>query len=129
MKKLMVLMVIGIAAFAISASLPVENAGTTIVGTWKTIDDETGKARSHVKVFKAKNGMYYGKIEKLLNRTPDEGVDPYCEVCPKDDYRYKKRVIGMNIVTKMKASKDVKSASGGQILDPLGRSQTWIRIK
>jgi uncharacterized protein (DUF2147 family) len=158
MKKLMVLMAVAIAAFAISASLPAEQAGTTIVGTWKTIDDETGKARSHVKVYKAKDGKYYGKIEKLLNRTKEEGDDPYCKVCPKNDYRYNKRVITMNIVSKMKASSDLKSASGGNILDPksgksykcsmsvkdggkklnvrgymgisaLGRTQTWIRIK
>jgi uncharacterized protein (DUF2147 family) len=158
MKKLMVLMAIAVAAFAISASLPVESAGTTIVGTWKTIDDETGKARSHVKIYKAKDGKYYGKIEKLLNRTKEEGDDPYCKVCPKDDYRYNKRVIGMSIVSRMKGSSDLKSASGGKILDPksgksykcsmsvadggkklnvrgymgisaLGRTQTWIRIK
>ncbi len=158
MKNLMVLMAIAVAAFAISASLPVENAGTTIVGTWKTIDDETGNARSHVKVYKAKDGKYYGKIEKLLNRTEGEPADPLCEVCPKDDYRYNKRVITMNIVSKMKASSDLTSASGGFILDPksgkkykcsmsvkeggkklnvrgyvgisaLGRTQTWIRVK
>ena len=164
MKKLMMLMIIGVAAFAISASLPVETSlpaenGDTIVGTWKTIDDETGKARSHVKIYKStKNGLYYGKILKLLNRTADEGKDPYCKVCPKNDYRYNKRVVGMNIITKMKASNGIKSASGGSILDPksgkiykcsmttkeggkklsvrgyigisaLGRSQTWIRIK
>lgn len=145
------------AAFAIAASLPSQN-GTTIVGEWKTIDDETGKARSHVKIFKAKDGLYYGKITKLLNRQPDEDKDPYCTACPKSDYRYNKRVIGMSIVSKMKASKDLKSASGGKILDPkggkiygcnmtvtdggkkmkvrgylgiaaLGRTQTWIRVK
>lgn len=157
-------MVMAVAAFAISATMPVEASlptenGTTIVGTWKTIDDETGKARSHVQIYKSsKNGLYYGKILKLLNRTPDEGEDPYCEVCPENDYRHNQRVIGMNIITKMKASSDAQSASGGSILDPksgkiykcsmtikeggkklsvrgyigisaLGRSQTWIRIK
>ena len=38
MKKLMLLMTM--AAFAIAASLPSQN-GTTILGEWKTIDDET----------------------------------------------------------------------------------------
>jgi uncharacterized protein (DUF2147 family) len=154
MKKLIVLM--AIAAFTISASLPAENT-TTILGTWKTIDDETGKARSHVRIYKANDGLYYGKIEQLLNRTKEEGTDPYCTACPKGDYRYNQRVIGMSIVSKMKASSDLKSASGGSILDPksgkiyscnmsvtdggkklnvrgfvgvaaLGRTQTWIRI-
>ena len=36
------------------------------VGIWKTISDEDGKPKSHVKVFKGKDGKLYGKIVKLL---------------------------------------------------------------
>lgn len=150
MKKLMLLLLMATFAFGVNAQ--------TIVGVWKSIDDETGKAKSHIKVYQGKDGKYYGKVIKLLNRTKEEGDDPYCEECPKKDYRYKKRVIGMNVMTSMKASADLKSASGGKILDPkngkiygcnmklsedgkelnvrgylgfaaLGRTQTWIRIE
>lgn len=154
MKKLMLLVLAAGAFMMISAT----TASDTIVGKWKTIDDETGKARSIVQIKKAKDGTYFGEIQELLNRTADEDKDPYCTKCKKNDYRYNKRVIGMAIVTKMKASKDLKSASGGKILDPkngkvygcsmkvidggkkmnvrgflgisaLGRTQTWIRVK
>jgi len=150
MKQIMLLLLMATFAIGVNAQ--------TVVGVWKTIDDKTGKAKSHVKVFKGKDGKYYGKIVKLLNRTKAEGEDPLCVECPKKDYRYNKRVIGMNIMTKMKVSKDMKSANGGRILDPkngksygckmklskdgkklnvrgflgfaaLGRTQTWIRIK
>jgi uncharacterized protein (DUF2147 family) len=150
MKQLMLLLLMATFAIGVNAQ--------TIVGVWKTIDDKTGKARSHVKIYKGKDGKYYGKIIKLLNRTKEEGDDPYCTKCSKKDYRHNKRVIGMNIMTRMKGGKGLKSASGGKILDPkngkvygcnmklsengkklkvrgylgfsaLGRTQTWIRLK
>ena len=125
----------------------------TIVGTWKTVDDETGLARSHVKIYKAKNGKYYGKIIKLLNRQPDEPMDPLCVSCPKNDARYNKKIIGMKIITGL--NKVGEEYKGGKILDPqkgkiytckiwlkdqatlklrgyLGpfyRTQTWYRVK
>jgi hypothetical protein len=37
-----------------------------IEGKWKTIDDETGKAKSIVEIFKKSDGKYYGKISQLL---------------------------------------------------------------
>ena len=36
-----------------------------IVGEWKTIDDETGKTLSVVKIYK-QNNLYYGKIIKVF---------------------------------------------------------------
>jgi uncharacterized protein (DUF2147 family) len=126
MKKLMLLLtvaaVVSIAATPVNDVLEnttsaIENApqgDEDVVGLWKTIDDETGKAKSYVKIYKAKNGMYYGKITKLLNRTADEEQDPYCEVCP--SYRQGQRIIGMKIITKMTKKGDVYS--GGTILDP-----------
>ena len=151
MKELMLLLVMS--AFALNVS------AQTIVGTWKTIDDETGKAKSIVKIYKnTKDGTYYGKIVELLNRAKGD-EDPYCKECPKTDYRHNKRVIGMNIISKMKASSDVKTAKSGTIINPkngkiyrctmkviekgkklevrgsipnfsfLGKTQTWIRVE
>ena len=47
------------------------------VGTWRTIDDETGKPKSHVEIYE-QNGKLYGKITKLLN--PSE-PNPTCKKC------------------------------------------------
>lgn len=132
-------------------------AQNSIVGTWKTIDDETGDVKSQVQIYKAKDGRYYGKIIKLY-RKPNEEQNPKCTKCPKKDDRYNQPINGMIIVTRMKAASDLKSASSGKILDPksgktygcnmtvqdggkklkvrgflgiaaLGRTQTWLRVQ
>jgi uncharacterized protein (DUF2147 family) len=88
-------------------------SGKSCIGVWKTVDDETGKARSQVRIWE-ESGKYYGKIEKLLNRTADEDVDPVCTVCPGD--RKNKKVIGMSILRGM--VKESNRYAQGTILDP-----------
>jgi uncharacterized protein (DUF2147 family) len=109
-------------AFAILAAMNFtfvnENppADDPIVGIWRTIDDETGKPKSMVKMYLAKNGKYYGTITELLNRGADEDKDPTCTVCPKDDYRHGQKIIGMKIVSNL--NKKGGEYTGGTILDP-----------
>lgn len=86
----------------------------SIVGTWKTIDDESGKPRSVVDIYE-KDGRYYGKIIKLF-RDPGEDPDPICEEC--EDYRKGQKVIGMEIITDMKYDKGDDEYRKGEILDP-----------
>ena len=83
-----------------------------ITGSWKTIDDETGKEKSIVKIYEAQNGMYYGKISTLLDK--DKGDNPICDVCPDD--RKNKPVLNMVIIKEL--SKNGDTYSGGKILDP-----------
>jgi uncharacterized protein (DUF2147 family) len=81
-----------------------------MIGVWKTIDDETGEAKSHVKIFKATNGLYYGKIIKLLK-------DPADKKCTKCTGNLKDQpIVGMLIITKMKADGD--ELNDGKIMDP-----------
>lgn len=87
---------------------------SSIVGKWKTIDDETGKPRSVVEIFE-KEGKYYGKIVKLF-RGPGEEQDPICEKCPGD--RKNQKIIGMEIITAMKYDAGDKEYEDGEILDP-----------
>jgi len=89
-------------------------AGQGIVGTWKTIDDETNEAKSIVEIVE-KNGKYYGSVIKIF-RTPDEDPDPICEECDAEDDRYRKKVIGMQILRDME--KSGTEYAGGSILDP-----------
>ena len=121
-----------------------------IVGKWKTIDDKDGSAKSIVYIFKATNGKYYGKIEKLLKEPEKLCTD--CEGSNKDQ-----PIQGMQIINNL-IEKDGK-LTDGTILDPktgkvykcnisldksgeklivrgsldkggwIGRSQTWIRAK
>jgi uncharacterized protein (DUF2147 family) len=83
-----------------------------IFGKWKTIDDNTGKARSIVEITKI-NGKAYGKILNLF-REPGEELDPICDEC--SDYRKDVKVIGMTIITDMEHDGD--EWEDGEILDP-----------
>jgi len=80
-----------------------------IVGSWKTIDDKTGEAKSVVRIYKGTDGKYYGKIEKLFNNP-----DKKCDKC-KDENK-DKPVLGLVIITEMKEKSD--KLDGGYILDP-----------
>lgn len=165
MKKLLLLL--AVASIVSIAAIPVNSttdnvesnieelspAAAGVVGIWKSIDDETGKAKSHVKIYLAKNGKYYGKIVKLLNRGADEEKDPSCDICPEGDYRHGQKIIGMKIISGLE--KSGSTYGGGTILDPkkgkiytcklwaegkdklkvrgyigpLYRTQTWHRVK
>lgn len=123
-----------------------------IVGKWKTIDDETGKAKSVVEIYKGTDGLYYGKIIKLFPE-PGEDPNPKCTKCSGN--LYNKPIIGMVIINKMK-KKGNNLWDDGTILDPgngntydckmwiekgnlqvrgylgfsiFGRSQTWLPYK
>lgn len=41
-------------------------AQNTAVGKWKTIDDNTGKPKSIVEIYKKSDEKYYGKVIKLF---------------------------------------------------------------
>ena len=58
----------------ITLLLTVVTNAQSIVGKWKTIDDETGKTKSIVEIF-MKDGKAYGKIIKLF-REKGQNPDP-----------------------------------------------------
>ncbi|HEY5590534.1 MAG TPA: DUF2147 domain-containing protein [Paludibacter sp.] len=121
-----------------------------IVGKWKTIDDKDGSTKSIVYIFKATNGRFYGKIEKLM-KEPEK----LCTECGGTNKN--QPILGMMIINNLVEKEG--SLSGGTILDPkngkvykcnislnkgtdnlnvrgsldsggwIGRSQTWIRVK
>ena len=90
-----------------------------IVGSWKTIDDKTGDEKSIVRIYKATNGKYYGKIEKLF-----KNPDAKCASC-KDDNK-DKPIVGMVIITDMKEKGD--KLDGGFILDPQSGDRYYVTI-
>lgn len=101
----------------------------SVVGKWKTIDDESGEPRSNVEVFE-RGGKLYGRIVKLY-RKPTEDQDPICTKCDEEDVRFKKKIIGMEILKNM--VKDSDEYSGGEILDPnngkIYRCKLWLEGK
>jgi uncharacterized protein (DUF2147 family) len=98
----------------------------SIVGRWKTIDDNSGEERSIVEVYE-RDGKFYGKIVKLF-RKAGEDPDPICDECDSDDDRYKKKIVGMEIIRKMEKSGN--DFEDGTILDPetgkVYRCKLWV---
>lgn len=82
----------------------------SIEGKWKTIDDETGEAKSIVEIYQ-KDGKIYGKVVEILNPEKRDGL---CEKCKGD--RKDKPVLGMVIIDGL--DKDDDEYKGGKILDP-----------
>lgn len=121
----------------------------TILGKWKTIDDETGKAKSVVEIYE-ENGEILGKIISIYDKSKENDVCSKCEGNKKN-----KPLKGLVIL--QGAKKNGSSWDGGTILDPskgkvykctlslesenklklrgylgislLGRTQYWERIK
>ncbi|RXG32679.1 DUF2147 domain-containing protein [Leeuwenhoekiella marinoflava] len=120
-----------------------------VTGKWKTIDDETGDAKSIVEIYK-QDGKIYGKIIEILNK---DRQDAKCVDCPGSDKG--KPVQGLVIIKGL--VKDGDEYNDGKILDPqsgklykclielenpdklkvrgyigfslLGRTQYWARVK
>jgi uncharacterized protein (DUF2147 family) len=121
----------------------------SILGTWKTFDDETGKEKSIVEIYE-QDGKIYGKIIEILEK---ENKGRKC--INRSGTDKDKPIQGMVIIRGL--SQDGDEYNGGKILDPksgkiykcslsleskdkltvrgyigislLGRTQKWIRIK
>lgn len=121
------------------------------VGLWSTIDDETRKPKSFVRITE-REGVISGTVEKIVDPAKQ---DSKCDECASDDPRKGKPVIGMTILTDLKKESGTVYG-GGKILDPnngkiynakvtvidggkkldmrgsilfIGRTQTWIRAE
>ncbi len=90
----------------------------SIIGTWKTVDDETKEAKSHLQLFMG-DGKLYGKVTKLLKSAPDK----LCDKCPGE--RKNHPVMGMILVVDMKDKGGY--FQGGSILDP--EKGKWYECK
>jgi uncharacterized protein (DUF2147 family) len=121
----------------------------TVEGLWKTIDDETGKAKSIVKIYK-NDGKLYGQVIKVLNKV--SGEIPKCDKCKGN--KKNKNIEGMTIVSdltlkkgKWQGDKSILDPEKGKYYDckiwlennktlnvrgsvgPIYRTQTWHKLK
>jgi uncharacterized protein (DUF2147 family) len=101
-------------------------AQKSVIGKWKTIDDNTGEAKSIVEIFE-RGSKVFGKIVSLVPKA-GRPADPVCDNCPEDDARYKKKIIGMEIIQNL--VKDGDDYSEGTVLDPesgkIYRCKIWL---
>ena len=93
-------------------------------GLWKTIDDETKKEKSLVRI-KEVNGVFSGTVDKFLD--PTTKLDDVCEKCT--DERKDKPVLGMTIIRGAKADAARQHWEGGDILDPNNGKVYKLRLK
>jgi uncharacterized protein (DUF2147 family) len=87
-------------------------AQKSCVGKWITIDDETGKKKSIVQLYKSDSKLY-GKITYLYPRAGRE-ENPKCTKCSGD--RKNKPLVGLQIVRG--CSWNGSEWEGGTIVDP-----------
>jgi uncharacterized protein (DUF2147 family) len=94
-------------------------------GVWRTIDDNTKKDKSLVRIVEA-NGVYTGKVEKIVD--PDAPKDAVCKDCT--DERKDQPIVGMTIIRNVRANADDKTVfEGGDILDPNNGKVYRVRLK
>lgn len=110
MRKILTAALLALPLLAASLSA---SAADSAVGRWKTIDSDTGKAKSIVEISRNANGTLSGRIVEILQS--DRGPNPLCDKC-KDD-RKNKPIKGMEIIRNMKAD-GTNEWSGGTILKP-----------
>lgn len=84
----------------------------SVTGKWITVDDNSGKERSVIEIYE-KGGKIYGKIIEIFD---ENDRDEICTECDEKDPRYKKPVLGMEIMKDLE--KDGKEYNDGNILDP-----------
>jgi uncharacterized protein (DUF2147 family) len=90
------------------------SATSTVLGNWRTIDDETGKKKSIVSLYLNEAGLLEGKVLEILHS--DRGPNPLCEDCPGD--KAGKPIKGMVIIWDMEPASPTEWR-GGRILDPM----------
>ncbi|WP_439586007.1 DUF2147 domain-containing protein [Hydrogenophaga sp.] len=116
---------IALTAVALSLASLSAFAQMSPVGLWKTIDDDTKKEKSLVRITE-NNGVYSGKIEKFLD--PATKADAVCDKCT--DERKDKPILGMTILRNLKQSADEKTVyDGGDIVDPNNGKVYRSRLK
>lgn len=100
-------------------------AQMTPVGTWHTVDDDTGEIKAEIQIVD-KDGVLSGRVVKSLRSEP--GDKKTCEDC-KDD-RKGKDIIGMEIIRGVKpdVSAQYLWASGGKILDPENGKEYTVKM-
>ena len=82
----------------------------TVIGKWKSIDDQTGKEMGVIQIYE-ENGKIHGKVIEIANPNDREKLCKKCLGADKDQ-----PILGLIVVRNL--TKDGNEYSGGQIIDP-----------
>lgn len=96
-----------------SSNIPLSSQQASPIGIWKIVDNETGRERLFVEIWKD-NDTLSGKVLKMPDK-PNEGKDEKCYKCPGD--KKNQPIVGMTIMWDLK-KKDDKDWYYGKFLGP-----------
>ena len=114
-----------LAACALATGAWAQPQQATPVGLWKTVDDDTHREKSLVRITES-GGVLSGRIDKLLD--PATPKDKVCEKCTDD--RKDQPVLGMAIIRGVKKNPDEDAQwDGGSILDPAKGKSYKVRLR
>ncbi len=101
-------------------------AGDAVTGTWKTVDDKTGKVMSEVELYE-QGGKLFGKITGLTEANDKQGKPKICIQCTGADKD--RPIIGLVIIKNLSLSED--RYKGGTIMDPedgkVYKGEVWVQ--
>ena len=106
-----------IALLALLSASAHAQAADSPIGRWRTIDDATGKTKSVVEVYQARDGSLAGRVD---------GPNPACDKCK--GALHGKPIKGMVILWGLKPDAAGKW-SGGRVLDPENGKDYKARIE
>ena len=78
--------------FLLMVMMTVSVASQSILGKWRTVDDETGEEKSIVEI-KESNGRVFGKIIEIFD---PQKRDLLCKFCKGQDHN--KPILGLDII-------------------------------
>ena len=86
-----------ILAIAMPNVLKAQSKADKAVGYYLTYDDETGKEKSQIRIYKAANGKYVGEIVWLKDPKESNGKDKLDNKNPDDKLKTRK-IMGLQIL-------------------------------
>lgn len=109
---------------ALCLAYTLASAQAAPVGLWKTLDDETQKEKSVIRLTES-GGVLSGTIERLLDPAKQ---DARCDKCP--DPLKDKPIQGMTVLRNVVNNADDSTVwDGGEILDPNNGKYYKVRLK
>lgn len=116
MKTTVFTLVILLMTLHVSAQTPTK--ADRIVGYYLTVDDETGKEKSQVQIFKATNGKYYGKIIWLAE--PNKNGKAKVDEDNPDKALQSRPIIGLQLLKGFAFNEKTGEWDNGTIYNPTG---------
>ncbi len=116
MKKVLLLTGL-ILATIIPSTLKAQSKADRVNGFYLTYDDETGKEKSQIKIYKGSNGKYVGEIVWLKEPKESNGKEKLDKNNPEEKLKSRK-LMGLLILKDFSYDASTDEWSGGTIYNP-----------